>query len=64
MVTRAALPSLVIPERRPNEVDGIAIGKELTGLIRGAKTRSAINKALRGGRNTREKTTHEVRISK
>ncbi|MFM1566125.1 MAG: hypothetical protein ACKJRP_04285 [SAR86 cluster bacterium] len=46
MVTRAALPSLVIPERRPNEVDGIAIGKELTGLIRGAKTRSAINKAL------------------
>jgi len=35
-----------MPDRRTKEVDGLALGKELTGLIRGAKTRGAINKAL------------------
>jgi len=47
MVSRATLPALQIPQRRQSpEIDGIAMGKELTGLIRGAKTRGAINKAL------------------
>jgi len=46
MVNRADIPELLFPDRRMKEVDGIAIGKELTGLIRGAKTRGAINKAL------------------
>ena len=46
MINRATIPELGFPDRRMKEVDGIAIGKELTGLIRGAKTRGAINKAL------------------
>ena len=46
MITRADIPNFVMPDRRTKEVDGLALGKELTGLIRGAKTRGAINKAL------------------
>jgi len=46
MIDRATIPELDFPDRRSKEVDGIALGKELTGLIRGAKTRGAINKAL------------------
>ena len=46
MINRADIPELVFPDRRMKEVDGIALGKELTGLIRGAKTRGAVNKAL------------------
>ena len=46
MINRADIPELVFPNRRIKELDGIALGKELTGLIRGAKTRGAVNKAL------------------
>ena len=46
MINRADIPDLLFPDRRMKEVDGIALGKELTGLIRGAKTRGAVNRAL------------------